>query len=462
MQRVTSDAPAAADPLTTADDLLAAGDVAAVIRHLRVEGDTLLLPDFVRVLRDGARGMGFEEMVAAAERVLAALADANADANANANVIADGDADAAGAENQALALYEFGYECVEHGIAYLAVRPLREAAERAPGVIQIRTELAAACERSWLHREAMAALLGFDGDLPWLARYQVAFNALLAGDLPAAEQEFAALPEPEGEDRKELGLLREKVRAMLVRAAAVAVTEGGLGPKDLRGWQFALTGGVLLTVSPYGYDAGMTGRWAMVGDSYQACAEALRRLGVLLAARGLTPQTVSLLPDRDSQIMGLAAARYFDLPAVPFEPDRSDTLVVAYDLNAAEPQILAALREREPGQILFERATDWTDPPLAAADAIGFLRQAVREPWGSAYRMVDGEVVETEPDARPAEEIAAELAATEPVDDAGDGQTPPDPDAVLEAFVSAVGDSWLSARREYVGSPGPVPSSRFL
>lgn len=427
--------------MTAADELLAAADIPGLIRRLRVDGEALALPDFVRVLRDAARSMGFDAMVAAAERVLAAGDDV---------------------EEQAVALYEFGYECVEHGIAYLAVRPLREAAARKPGVIQIRTELAAACERSWAHRDAMAALREFDGELPWLARYQLAFNALLAGDLPTAEEEFAALPEPDEEDREQYAPLREKVRAMLVRAAEAALTDGALGPKDLRGWQYALTGGVLLTVSPWGYDAGMTGRWAMVGDSYGACAEVLRRLRLVLAAKGLDPTTVSLLPDRDSQIMGLAAARYFGLPAVPFEADREDTLVVAYDLNESEPEILAALRDRTAGQILFERATDWTDPPLAAADAIGFLRQAVREPWGSALRVVEGEVTETDADARSAEEIAAELAAAEPESDEGDGATPPDPDSALEGFVSAVAGTWLTARREYVGSPGPVPSSRFL
>ncbi|MEY9890961.1 hypothetical protein ABIA35_003919 [Catenulispora sp. MAP12-49] len=434
-------APAATDVLSAVDDLLAAGDIAGVVRHLRVDGDALPLLDFVRVLRDAAGAMGFDAMAVAAERVLAAGEDR---------------------EEQAVGLYEFGYECVEHGIAFLAVRPLREAAEREPGVIQIRTELAAACERSWEHREAMAALRGFDGELPWLARYQLTFNALLAGDVAGAEQEFAALPEPEPQDREELAPLREKVRAMLVRAAAVAVTDGGLAPKDLRGWHFALTGGVLLTVSPYGYDAGMTGRWAMVGDSYGTCAEVLRRLKMVLAVKGRAPQTVSLLPDRDSRILGMAAARYFGLPAVPFAPDRSETLVVAYDLNESEPEILSALRDRTAGQILFERATDWTDPPLAAADVVGFLRQAVREPWGAAFRMVDGEVVETEPDDRPAEEIAAELAAAEPYADEGDGATPPDPDSVLEAFVSEIEGTWLTARREYIGSPGPVPSSRFL
>ena len=65
-------------------------------------------------------------------------------------------------------------------------------------------------------------------------------------------------------------------------------------------------------------------------------------------------------------------------------------------------------------------------------------------------------------DTRSEEEIAAELAAAEPESDEEDGATPPDPDAALAGFVSAAAGTWLTARREYIGSPGPVPSSRFL
>jgi hypothetical protein len=277
----------------------------------------------------------------------------------------------------------------------------------------------------------------------------------MAGDLVAAEEAFAALPVPEEEG---MAPFREQVRTMLTRAAAVRVTGSGLGPTDLRGWQFALTGGVLLNISPYGFDVGMTGRWAMVGDSHEGCAEALRRLGVVLAAGSLRPQTVSLLPDRDSQILGLAAARFFGVPAVPFAPGRPDTLVVAYDLEDVDAEIRAALRERSAGQILFERAADWTDPPSVAPDVIGFLRQAVVTPWGTKLQLNSG----PQQDPRPAEEIAADLAGTEPAVDEGDGKTPPDPDSVLEAFVHAVADNWLAAPREYVASPGPVPSSRFV
>ena len=71
---------------------------------------------------------------------------------------------------------------------------------------------------------------------------------------------------------------------MLVRAGiARAVTS--LDRQDLRGWHYVLTGGVLASLSPYGFDA-MTGRWGYLSDSVAGCAAALRRLTLILDAAG--------------------------------------------------------------------------------------------------------------------------------------------------------------------------------
>jgi hypothetical protein len=47
-----------------------------------------------------------------------------------------------------------------------------------------------------------------------------------------------------------------------------------LDRQDLRGWHYVLTGGVLGSLSPYGFDVGMTGRWAYVSDSVEAVTAA--------------------------------------------------------------------------------------------------------------------------------------------------------------------------------------------
>ncbi|MGW7434475.1 hypothetical protein [Streptomyces sp. NPDC054849] len=191
----------------------------------------------------------------------------------------------------------------------------------------------------------------------------------------------------------------------------------------------------------------MTGRYAYLGDSHEQCRHGLARLALALEAAGRRPATVSLLPGRSDRILGLAAARVLGLPAVPYEPTRTDTLVVSYDLNAADQDLVRTLHARAEGQILSEHATCWTDPPAVSADFSALLCQYVSPPWKD--------------DDRPEEEIARDIAAADSLPDGGDGATPPDPDEAFRAFAAGVGPGWLTAPRDRVASPGPVPSSRF-
>jgi hypothetical protein len=79
----------------------------------------------------------------------------------------------------------------------------------------------------------------------------------------------------------------------------------------------------------------MTGRWAYVSDSAASCAAALERLGPVLDAASTAPQSVALLPDRSSQILGAVAAAMLALLAVDFDPGNPapHNIVVAYDLT---------------------------------------------------------------------------------------------------------------------------------
>ena len=110
---------------------------------------------------------------------------------------------------------------------------------------------------------------------------------------------------------------------------------------------------------------------------------ALRRLQLILGSACAAPQSVALLPDRSSQILGIAAAAVLGLPAADFDPARPapHSLVVGYDLTLADPAVAAALRKRVPAQVLFERATCWTSPPRVTADISGLLAQVTTPPW---------------------------------------------------------------------------------
>ena len=346
----------------------------------------------------------------------------------------------------ARALYDFGYACMERGVGYLAVRPLARALELAPDAAPVLSELVAALEQERQHARAVAVLEEHESVMGWLPRFQYVYNALMAGDLEKAAEGFGRLPEPED---TAWAPAREKVRRMLARAGtARAVTP--LDRQDLRGWHYVLTGGVLASLSPYGFDAGMTGRWAYLSDSAAAARPRWQRLRLILGAAGAAPEAVALLPDRSSRILGAAAAAVLGLPAADFDPGKpaANCLVVAYDLTRTDPAAVAALRERAPGQILFERATCWTDPPRVTADVSGLLGQTVVPPWAAQLRRLeDGTVGQGPADDRPAEAIAAEIAGATPEQDEGDGSAPPDPDEDLRRFVEAVTAQRTRTRR---------------
>ncbi|MGW6979045.1 hypothetical protein ACWGE1_06280 [Streptomyces sp. NPDC054932] len=400
------------------------------------------LPGAVRSLRPHAESAPIAELAKATR----ALADA-----AGFKDLAGAAGAAAERPGEPQALYDLGYACVERGVPFLAVAPLREALRLLPDARPVLAELVSALEDENRHAEA-AALLSGRGDRlsAWPETYLLVHHTLLAGDLDTAERIGRTLPAPEdpqwaGAHDRQTRRLRRTDRAR--RAQGEAGRADPLGRTDLRGWHYGLTGGLLGTLSPYGWDAGMTGRYAYLGDTHEQCRHGLSRLALALEAAGRRPATVSLLPDRSDRILGLAAARVLGLPCVPYEPDRTDTLVVAYDLNATDPDLVRTLHARADGQILSEHATCWTHPPAVSADFSALLCQFVSPPWKD--------------DQRPEEEIAREIAQAAPDPDEGDGATPPDPDEAFRAFVTAVRTGWLTEPRDRVASPGPVSSSRF-
>ncbi|MFG3024295.1 hypothetical protein ACGFZQ_38205 [Streptomyces sp. NPDC048254] len=424
--------PKSAD-LVKAWECLDSGDLPGAVRQLRAAGEDAPVVEVALVVERAARAAGFDDLAQAAAALAARPDHANN-------------------------LFDFGYACVERGLSFLAIPPLRTVLNHNPGAPAVLRELVSAYEREERHQEAMTELARHEGEFAdWPDRYLLVYNALMAGELDTARRQHARLPEPE--DAQWLPT-RDRQTRMLERAAALGE------PSGLRDWQYVIGGQVLGTLSPFGFAAGMAGRYAWLQDSPELCLAGLRRLAILLAATRADPRSVSLLPDRGSRILGLAAAEVLDLPAVPFEPDRPDTVVVAYDLNElaghpSGPEVIGALFERAPGQVLHEHASCWTDTPAVTADSIGLLHQSVVAPWGERLRVENGEAERAAADERPEEEPAAEIVRADATPDEGDGEGPADPDERFAAFAESVRDSWLTGDRARVNSSGPVHSSRF-
>jgi hypothetical protein len=422
----------AATALAAASELVDRGDVGAAIRRLRGVEEAADLTDLARVVGRAAVTAGFDDLASAASEVATDPADPNA-------------------------LYDFGYACLERGVSFLAVPALRAALALAPGRMGVLTELVSALEDESRHAEAVAVLEAHEQLLrPWPDRYLLVFNSVMAGDLDGANRHLGRLPAPEDE---RWVWAYDRVRGMLARAV-IAGPASPLDRHDLRGWHYVLNGGVLATLSPHGADDGMNGRWAFVQDDYGACLRGLQRLRSVLEIAGVGAETVSPLPDRSSRALGLAAAAVLGRPAVDWEPGRTDTVVIAYQLDEVDPAILGELRHRRPGQILVEHATCWTQPPPVTPDVSGLLYQAIVPPWGEALRVQpDGTVGRTEPDDRPAEALAEQIVSAD-----HPGPVATDDEEHLTAFVAAIRPGWPLdvPERDRMRSAGPVPSSRFI
>ncbi|WP_406278680.1 hypothetical protein [Embleya sp. NBC_00896] len=404
--------------------LIAAGDVGGALNHLRRTADTIDSADLAHVTEALAQRVQYLELVIHASVLMAYPGNAEA-------------------------LYKFGCACNDHNAPFLAIPALREALRMYPDAENVRGELVAAYQQEYRYAEAVAVLTEYEAELPeWPEGYSLAYNTLLTGDIEGAAARYARMSPPEDPQWQHLD---DRLRSALGNVGAARAV-GPLDDRDLRGWHFVLTGGVLATLSPYGSGAGESGRWIRLRDDYAMCLHGLRRLRLVPAATGRAPTTVSLLSDRDSHILGL--------PALPFAPGRRDTVVVAYDLNTVGRPTLRAVYDRAPEQILFEHATCWSEPSPIAPDLSTLLVQSVVAPWGERPRRGGDGVERIAADERAVEEVARDIVAAGPYDASGDGTTAPDPDETLTAFATAIAPHWLTGTRDRPAAPGPVRANR--
>jgi hypothetical protein len=318
------------------------------------------------------------------------------------------------------ALYDLGYQLIEQGLPGVAATALARANVLFPNQGPILTELAAALGRDQRCREAAEALRAAPElvESDFLCRYLLAHSALMTGDLVEPRRLLPELLQAAEPDRLALARL---IEGMLARADAV----GGVTPlddADLRGWHFVVSGGLLLHLSPFGFDEGMHGRYAYIQDDPGRCLEGLRRLAAVLAAWQVRPPRVWRLDDADSAALAVAAAQALGCPAEAWPSSGSDDpgLIVVYDLAALPEEAVAALREHRPGQALWSHASCWTAEPPFAADLTTYLHQYNVSPWGERLR-VDPQTRQTEkvpPSDAPPEQRAEEILAAAPEPDA--------------------------------------------
>jgi len=353
-------------------------------------------------------------------------------------------------------LYDLGYALIDAGAPAIAAAVLWRCLALVGDSEEVVCELISALESALAYHDAVALLEDHAAlrSRSFMCQYLYAFNGAMAGRLDITRGALAQLTP----DSPETTELRETIRGICERADQVAGV-CALDARDLRGWHYVLTGGLVLHQSPYGFDEPMHGRYAWLADSRARVASGLTRLAELVAPLGLP--CVYAPPGRDHEIVARAAAHRLGLPIAPWPAVGvpAPGLIVMYDLAALPSGDLARLIQRRPDQIVFAHASPWTTDSPLAPDVTTLLYQTLVAPW-AAHAIVDPDtqkVTEADADDRPAEAIASELAAAPELDDTEQIADEPARWAALTARV------WPPAPgpRSRLWAGGPVPSSRF-
>jgi len=353
-------------------------------------------------------------------------------------------------------LYDLGYALIDAGAPAIAAAVLWRCLALVGDSEEVVCELIAALESALAYPDALA-LLEDRRELrarSFLCRYLYAFNAAMSGRLDLTRAACGELVP----DSEETAGLRETIQGICDRAERVAGV-CSLDDRDLRGWHYVLTGGLLAHQSPYGFDDPMHGRYAWLADSLPRIATGLDRLAALVAPLALP--CIYAPEGREHEIVAQAASRKLGIPVVPWPAVGvpAPGLVVLYDLAQLTGGDVARLVQRRPDQVVFAHAAPWTaDSPLAP-DVVTLLYQTLVAPWAS-HAIVDPQsraISESPPDARSAEEIAEDIAASAGLD-------VPDMTADEPArWAGLVRQVWpfSTGPRSRLWAGGPVPSTRF-
>jgi hypothetical protein len=336
-------------------------------------------------------------------------------------------------------LYDLGYALIDAGAPSIAASVLWRCLALVGDSEEVVCELVSALESALAYSDAFQILEQHQQlrNRSFLCEYLYAFNAAMTGRLDTTREVLARLTP----DSPETETMKATITAITARADRLAgVTP--LDARDLRGWQYVLSGTLLSHQSPYGFDEPMHGRYAWLQDSVARVATGIARLAPLV--RALHVPCVYAPPGRDHEILAQAVSRMIDLPLAPWPAVGvpAPGLVVVYDLAEFPIADVPRLQQRKADQVLYAHASPWTQDFPIAPDVTTLLYQILAAPWDSE-RAVD--------------DVVADIVASpgmDPEETASDEVT---------RWAALLEKAWppLLGPRARLWAGGPVPSNRF-
>ena len=319
--------------------------------------------------------------------------------------------------------FDLGYHFIDVGHDRLAIPFLERASQLQPHNPIIDNELAIALCGQFQAPRALEILDALPEPRPFWVQFQRAWASILCNRRDGLEewlqgarkylQETNEIPD---DQKSPVEYALNKLGECLVRLASVPAPRARIDD-----WHFIQYGAVVLDLMDNRIvEDGMEvagGRHVASWAAYDDIKRMLGKLHELLSEIERLPEIIIALPERDSQILAVAAAQIFGVPLIETGIENAiaqqNSLVVAGDAQSLEFEQLAQVLA---GQTVFALSVNWLETAQITPDVCGVLAQSYNLPWQGGAMQFDQEteqMTQSEADARSVEEIAAEIMAAE-------------------------------------------------
>lgn len=270
-------------------------------------------------------------------------------------------------------LYQLGFELVNTQYPDIASTVLSYALWQSPQDLRILYELTASLEMQGLYELALKYLKESNTDA-FLARYLMAFNTLMTGDIAGSEKITTTLTA----NSESSNHMLKRLHAIFARAEAVdGVTS--LDKSDYRGWHFILTGGLLLHLPDPKENS--YGQYHYLEDSESLCKEGIYRLCLIFDVWKMEIPRILSFDNPESQRLGLAFSDILGIPEKKVVTPKEAGLFVIYDHSNVISEVMDIISKHKSGNQIYCHASQFTREYKVAPDFTNLMYSSIISPW---------------------------------------------------------------------------------
>ncbi|HEY9060201.1 MAG TPA: tetratricopeptide repeat protein [Pseudobacteroides sp.] len=319
--------------------------------------------------------------------------------------------------------YNLGYHFIDVGHNRMAIPFLERALSISPGDLKATMELTLALTAQFQPGKAKLLLEKVDKGEDFWVWYQYYWYCLLSNSIEGIEEFISSAKgcfgkqSAENENIANCVCMIEKLEECFLRHKTILKPE-----MFIKYWHYIQYGSVVIQYFDDNEEnlnvAG--GRYVAKWGSNEEIKSILLRLKGFLEKLNLSCNSISYLPDRDSEIIGKVLSELMRLPSSIYKKQLEENqLIIAANNNLLNEY--PELAEISNGQIVFAFNQDWLNVSTLTPDICGLMSQTYFFPWNGGLKVNSetGKLDQLPPDQRSTSYIVTEILS-ENIDVQGD------------------------------------------